>query len=115
MCTMIGTQAKVEASCKGTGGWFRASKVAVTYDHPFHAHAENTLNIDFVDERDGLGARISAELTPESARRLVRAIESVLARAEAAGHIDAPESDETRPGESDWMYAQSREVAPTLS
>lgn len=90
---MIGVRADVEGSCKGTGGWFRATRVSVTYDHPFHAPQENTINIDFMDDQGGLGARISAELTPESARRLVAAIEAVLARAEAAGHLERDEPE----------------------
>lgn len=88
MCTMIVTQAQIEGSGKGAAGWFAASRVHVSYDHPFHAPHEHALNIDFVDDQGGLGARVSAELTVESARRLVAAIESVLARAEAAGHLE---------------------------
>ena len=32
---------------------------------------EHALNIDFVDESQGLGARVAVELTPQSARKLV--------------------------------------------
>lgn len=92
MCTMIVTQAKIQGSGKGAGGWFSPSSVAVSYDHPFHAPFEDALNIDFVDEGQGLGDRVSVEIDVESARRLVAAIQSVLARAESAGHIDHEKS-----------------------
>jgi hypothetical protein len=44
---------------------------------------EHALNIDFVNPEHGLGARIAVELSPESARNLVRSIEAALARGEA--------------------------------
>jgi hypothetical protein len=59
----------------------------VSYDHPYHAPHEHALNIDFVDEAQGPGARVAVELEAESARRLVDAIQAVLARAEAGGYL----------------------------
>ena len=50
----------------------------VYYDHPFHSPDDHTLNIDFVNEELGLDARIPVELTAESARALVQAIEAAL-------------------------------------
>jgi hypothetical protein len=44
--------------------------------------------IDFVNEADGPGARVAVELTTESARQLVRAIEAALAKAEEEGLSD---------------------------
>ena len=49
--------------------------------------AEHALNIDFVNEAMGPGARLAVELTAESARALVSSITAVLARAEAGGHV----------------------------
>jgi hypothetical protein len=59
----------------------------VSYDHPFHAPYEHALNIDFVNESQGLSARVAVELSESAARELVRTILSVLEQAEAGGHM----------------------------
>ncbi|MCB0024765.1 MAG: hypothetical protein KDD91_17140, partial [Caldilinea sp.] len=71
---MIVQQAAVEGSGKGAGGWFAVRQANVSYDHPFHAPLEHALNIDFVDEAQGPGARVAVELTPAAARSLVSTI-----------------------------------------
>lgn len=86
MCTMIVRQVDIEGSGKGAGGWFTVRQANVSYDHPFNAPMEHALNIDFVNEAQGPGARVAVELTAESARDLVEAILAVLARAEAGGY-----------------------------
>jgi hypothetical protein len=96
MCTMIGVQAKIAGSGKGASGWFTLDQVNVSYDHPFHAPQEHALNIDFVKESDGPGARVAVELTPESARQLVKTILATLERAEAGGYLETTESAEPR-------------------
>jgi hypothetical protein len=53
----------------------------VYFDHPVHAAAEHTLNIDVADPSRGPGARVALELSAESARALVDAIEQALAAA----------------------------------
>ena len=55
----------------------------VYFDHPVHAMAEHTLNIDFADPARGPAARVAVELTASSARALVQAIEGALASAPA--------------------------------
>jgi hypothetical protein len=80
MCTGIVETAKVSGSGKGPQGWFKLEKVNVSYDHPFHAPLEHALNIDFVNESQGLTSRVAVELTPDSARSLVRAILESLSR-----------------------------------
>jgi hypothetical protein len=90
MCTMIVERAAISGSGKASQGWFELGGVNVTYDHPFHAPLEHTLNLDFVNEATGPSARVAVELTPESARRLVQAIEKALGRAEAGGYLEAP-------------------------
>jgi hypothetical protein len=87
MCTMIVQQIGIEGSGKGPGGWFAVRQANVSYDHPYHQPSEHALNIDFVDEAQGPGARVAVELDAESARRLVEAIQAVLARAEAGGFL----------------------------
>lgn len=89
MCTMIAHQIPIEGSGKGTTGWFRVQQANVSYDHPFDAPLEHTLNIDFVNEAQGPGARVAVELTPESAQALIEAIRTVLAQADTGGHLRA--------------------------
>ena len=80
MCTMIAEQAAITGSGKGTPGWIKVDKVNVSYDHPTHMTIEHALNIDFVNESQGLGARVAVELTRESARQLVELIGTALER-----------------------------------
>ncbi|HXU22738.1 MAG TPA: DUF6295 family protein [Tepidiformaceae bacterium] len=82
MCTMIVEKAPISGSGKGAAGWFTVDQAYVSYDHPFHAPVEHALNIDFVNEAQGPGARVAVELTRESAERLVGAIQAALARVE---------------------------------
>ena len=90
MCTMIAQQAQIEGSGKGKSGWFALREVDVSYDHPFDAPFEHALNIDFVNEAQGPGARVAVELSVEAARTLVETIQAVLSRAEAGGFLAEP-------------------------
>ncbi len=81
MCTMIAEKLGISGSGKGGEGWFTLDHAYVSYDHPFHASLEHALNIDFVNEAVGPGARVAVELTRESAEKLVEAISAALARA----------------------------------
>jgi hypothetical protein len=85
---MIVQQVTIAGSGKGASGWFPVRQANVSYDHPFDAPLEHALNIDFVNEAQGPGARVAVELTVESARILVETIQKVLARAEAGGHLE---------------------------
>lgn len=87
MCTMIVEQVEIEGSGKGATGWFGVRQANVSYDHPFNATFEHSLNIDFVDEAQGPGARVAVELSEASARALVNTILAVLNRAEAGGYL----------------------------
>ena len=88
MCTMIVRQVEVEGRGKGAGGWFTVHQANVSFDHPFSLPLEHALNIDFVNEAQGPGARVAVELTVESARTLVETIQAVLRRAEAGGYVE---------------------------
>ena len=82
MCTYATVTTSVEGSAKGPGGaWFHVTDATVYVDHPVHVLAEHSLNIDLTDPARGAGARVGVELTAESARALVRAIEAALASA----------------------------------
>ena len=82
MCTYDTVRADIAGSAKGPGGsWFRLTDATVYFDHPVHAFADHTLNIDFAAPADGPSARVAVELNASSARALVDAIESALASA----------------------------------
>jgi hypothetical protein len=84
MCTYQTEQITISGSGKGADGWFALSDAIVYFDHPVHAMAEHTLNIDFRNPARGPSARVAVELTAESARDLVKAIETALASVPAA-------------------------------
>jgi hypothetical protein len=79
MCTYTTEQRVISGSGKGPNGWFGLSTATVYYDHPVHAQAEHTLNIDFADPARGPAARVAVELDAASALALVDAIGAALA------------------------------------
>ena len=87
MCTMIVEKVKVEGSGKGTSGWFQLEQANVSFDHPFNAPLEHALNIDFVNESQGIAARVAVELSEQAARDLIRTILAVLDQAEVGVHL----------------------------
>ncbi|MCB0034988.1 MAG: hypothetical protein KDE51_13235 [Anaerolineales bacterium] len=88
MCTMIVEKISVEGCGKGSQGWFEVNQANVSYDHPFNAPFEHALNIDFVNESQGLGARVAVELSADAARALVATILNVLEQAESGGQVE---------------------------
>jgi len=74
MCTYLTETIKITGSGKGADGWFSVSDASVYFDHPVHAMAEHTLNIDFRNPAKGPAARVAVELSAESARGLAQAI-----------------------------------------
>ena len=92
MCTTIVEKAKISGSGKASTGWIKLNQVNVSYDHPYHAPLEHALNLDFVNEAEGPGARVAVELSAESARQLVRAVLAALDRAKAGGYLEEPTS-----------------------
>ena len=81
MCTYLTEKVAVEGSGKGAAGWFPLTEASVYFDHPQHARAEHTLNIDFLNPGQGPSARVAVELTAAAARALAKAIEATLAAA----------------------------------
>jgi hypothetical protein len=82
MCTYQTMAAQIDGSAKGPNGtWFHVSDATVYFDHPVHAMAEHTLNIDLTAPDRGPSARVAVELTAASARELVNAIQAALASA----------------------------------
>ena len=88
MCTMIAHQAKIQGRGKSGQDWFELREANVSYDHPYDMPLEHALNIDFVNEALGPGARVAVELSAEAARALAAAIDAVLERAAAGGYLE---------------------------
>ena len=84
MCTYQTTILDVRGSGKGAEGWFPVTDASVYFDHPVHASAVHTLNIDLLNPARGPGARVALELDPASARALAAAILETLESAPAA-------------------------------
>jgi hypothetical protein len=79
MCTYATVTTPVEGSAKGPHGkWFRVTDATVYFDHPVHALAEHTLNIDVAAPHEGPAARVALELSAASARELMAAIAAAL-------------------------------------
>jgi len=87
MCTGIIKQAAISGSGKGREGWFAVTQANVFYDHPYHAPFEHSLNIDFVNDALGTGARVAVELSADSARDLVAAILAALEAGDKAERV----------------------------
>lgn len=84
MCTYATVRTGIEGSGKGPGGsWLKLTDATVYFDHPVHAMAEHTLNIDFAAPAKGPSARVAVELTAASARELMTAIQAALDSAPA--------------------------------
>ena len=78
MCSWIVEKVSIEGCGKAQSGWIDVDRAYVNYDHPFTAPYDHSLNIDFVNSADGPGARVAVELSPESARNLIKAIVAAL-------------------------------------
>jgi hypothetical protein len=90
MCTYATTCLSVRGSAKGAGGWFAVSDASVYFDHPVHAAAAHTLNVDVRNPARGPASRVALELDPVSARALAHAILQTLDDAPAALLGDGP-------------------------
>ncbi|MGH3435668.1 MAG: DUF6295 family protein [Sciscionella sp.] len=78
MCTYATENIDIAGSGKGPDGWFPVNHATVYFDHPVHAQAEHTLNIDFANPGRGAAARVAVELTAQSAEGLIVAIRAAL-------------------------------------
>ncbi|MGH2457505.1 MAG: DUF6295 family protein [Chloroflexota bacterium] len=78
MCSWITEKATIAGHGKGVADWIPLNRANVYYDHPTSAPLDHALIIDFVNESAGPGARVSVELSADSARELLRAIQVTL-------------------------------------
>jgi hypothetical protein len=103
MCTYTTIRSEIDGSAKGpSSSWFHVTDATVYFDHPVHAMAEHTLNIDFANPVMGPSARVAVELTEASAQELLVAIQAALASSTASGisgrapRADAQQDDHVR-------------------
>lgn len=96
MCTNVTVRTDVEGSAKGPQGWFRVDTAHVSFDHPFHAPFDHSLNIDFVNARAEGATRVAIELSAPSARALVANIMVALAQGEAEAGLRPSPADEAQ-------------------
>ena len=84
MCTYATVSTPMTGSAKAPGGrWQPLTDAVVYFDHPVHAMADHTVNIDLTGPGFGPAERVALELPAASARALVAAIEAALASAPA--------------------------------
>lgn len=83
MCSWITHQAAIAAHGKGVTDWIPLTRAYVYYDHPVSAPLDHALIIDFANEAAGPGARVSVELSAESAQALIEAVHAALATGQA--------------------------------
>ncbi|MHA6617715.1 DUF6295 family protein [Pseudonocardia sp. DLS-67] len=82
VCTYSTEKFDVTASSgKGPQGWFPLRTATVYYDHPVHAPDDHTVNIDFLNPEQGPAARVAVELSLDSARELLAALQVTVERA----------------------------------
>ena len=82
MCTYSTEKVTLaRSSGKTRDGWQTMTDATVYYDHPVHAPDAHTVNIDFLAPERGPSARIAVELSLDSARELLKALEITVERA----------------------------------
>ena len=113
MCTYLTEKVSISGSGKGPSGWFRLTDASVYFDHPVHAQAEHTLNIDFLNPGAGPSARVAVELTAESARALAKAIQATLESVLSRGD-DPPQTPPAHGGAARPPYPPGGPEAPVL-
>jgi hypothetical protein len=91
MCSWITYKADIAAHGKGVPEWLALTRATVYYDHPVSAPLDHALIIDFANEAAGPGARLSVELSAESAYALIRAVEAALEAGQAQHDLPLPE------------------------
>lgn len=78
MCTYATHQCVISGSGKSAQGWFPMSTATVYVDHPVHAHADHTLNIDFAAPARGPAARVAVELHADCALTFLTTVAAAL-------------------------------------
>jgi hypothetical protein len=78
MCSYITQGVELEGSAKSADKWFALGAASVYYDHPYHSAFNHSLNIDFLNAKEGPKSRVAVELSRDSALHLAEAILSCI-------------------------------------
>jgi methionine aminopeptidase len=86
-CTGIVESCRVlDSAADGKHGWIKLEKALVTLDSGIHTTSQYALNIDFVGGSQDV--KTTVELSPTSARELLRTIQAALSKGVKMGIID---------------------------
>lgn len=82
MCTSIVEIVRAEGMAKRGDEWFALTQAVVAYDHARHAPLADVITLDFINAHLDPSARAGIELTLDSAKELLAALERAIAAAE---------------------------------
>ena len=82
MCTSIVEIVPVEGMAKRGEEWFPLTQAVVAYDHARHAPLADVITLDFINASLEPGARAGIELTLETARGLLAALDRAITAAD---------------------------------
>ncbi len=82
MCTSIVEIVPAEGMAKRGEDWFPLTRAVVAYDHARHAPFGDVITLDFINTSLTHDARAGVELTLESARELLAALDRAITAAE---------------------------------
>ncbi len=82
MCTSIVEIIPAEGMAKRGAEWFALTQAVVAYDHARHAPLADVITLDFINSDLDAGARAGIELTLDSAKELLAALERAITAAE---------------------------------
>jgi len=82
MCTSIVEIIPAEGMAKRGAEWFALTQAVVAYDHARHAPLPDVITLDFINAGLDAGARAGIELTLDSAKQLLAALERAITAAE---------------------------------
>jgi len=82
MCTSIIEVTPAEGMAKRGDDWFPLTQAVVAYDHARHALLGDVITLDFFNTSLDAGARAAVEITLESAKELLAALDRAIAAAE---------------------------------
>ena len=82
MCTSIIEVVGADGMAKRGDQWFALTQAVVAYDHARHAPLADVITLDFINAGLEPGARAGVELTLETAKELLAALDRAIAAAE---------------------------------
>jgi hypothetical protein len=84
-CTGIVESSEISGGANGKQGWFKSGQVVVSLDNVLHTGGQYAVSMDFIGESQSTFAKVTVELTPESAKKLADMIQTALSRGIKAG------------------------------